>query len=120
MDQVTAPIIVCDGCAPPCATAPQPSQFPNGATKRNHRATARNHGATEAQPSIEDKSATPQPAAYRQPLRLRAPVEEGAKSALLVRTLPSGYGGKSHSRVARGVLGKPGVCLGSRPRPGHG
>ena len=49
-----------------------------GATKRNHRATARNHGATEAQPSTEDKSATAQPAAYRQPVRLRVPWAEGA------------------------------------------
>jgi phage terminase Nu1 subunit (DNA packaging protein) len=44
-----------------------------GATKRNHRATARNSSATEAQPSSEDKSATAQPAAYRQPLRLLVP-----------------------------------------------
>jgi hypothetical protein len=73
MDQVADRPADWDGCAPPCATAPQPSQFPKGATKRNHRATARNHGATEPQPSIEDKSATAQPAAYRQPVRLLVP-----------------------------------------------
>jgi hypothetical protein len=85
MDQVVRSPVVSDGCAPPCATAPQPSQFPKGATRRNHRATARNLGATEAQPTFEDKNATAQPAAYRQPVRLLVPDQKGASSKSIWR-----------------------------------
>jgi hypothetical protein len=73
MAQIGRRLTVDDGCATPRATMAQPSRFGRSATKRNHGATARNHGATEAQPAAEDRSATAQPAAYRQPVRLRVP-----------------------------------------------
>lgn len=79
MDQVVRPLMVCDGCASRWATALQPFRFLAGATKRNRGATARNRAATEAQPSIEDSSATAQPAAYRQPVRLHVPAGESRR-----------------------------------------
>lgn len=73
MDQVVCRLTFRDGCATPRAATAQPWQFEGRATKRNHSATARNHGATDAQPLTEDRSATAQPAAYKQPVRLRVP-----------------------------------------------
>src|ERR1700682_53053 len=61
------------GCAAPSATMAQPSQFAGSATKRNHRATARNRGPTDAQPSRKGSRATAQPSPYRGTVRLRTP-----------------------------------------------
>jgi hypothetical protein len=87
MAQIGRRLTVRDGCATPRATTPQLCRFEGSATKRNHGATARNHGATEAQPAAEDRSATAQPAAYKQPVRLRIP--EKRKVRRILKEQPS-------------------------------
>ena len=59
--------------APPPSQPPRNPPFLEDATKRNRVQPPCFQAATEAQPSNEHYSATAQPAAYRQPLRLRVP-----------------------------------------------
>jgi hypothetical protein len=113
MAQIGRRLMVREGCATPCATAAQLVRFEGSATKRNHGATARNHGATEAQPAAEDRSATAQPAAYRQPVRLRVPGKE--KGSSNPQGTAVGRKATEGALLAKGSSRAGGIC-GSRSR----